>query len=141
VHRGLGYSCTLSLDQPRAALLPARPPQATIKRELLAAMGAEADRGAAKQLAAAVERLGDKLLAEAEAAAAGAGRRRSNRRGAASRQQAPGGWPELLAGLQAWLQPGSAASAVTREAALKVRSAQPSPTAALLGLPRLVARR
>lgn len=85
-----------------------------VKRELLAALAAEVDRNAAKQVAAVVIELGEQVMDEVAAAPA---KRGGRKKGPA---QPKCGWPELLAGLQAWLQ-GAGASAVTREAALMVR--------------------
>ncbi|KAG2434303.1 hypothetical protein HXX76_008026 [Chlamydomonas incerta] len=88
--------------------------QAVVKRELLAALAAEVDRNAAKQVAAVVIELGEQVMDEAPAAASA--KRGGRKKGPA---QPKCGWPELLAGLQSWLQ-GAGVSAVTREAALKV---------------------
>ncbi|KAG2447427.1 hypothetical protein HYH02_007753 [Chlamydomonas schloesseri] len=88
--------------------------QAVVKRELLAALAAEVDRNTAKQVAAVVIELGEQVMDEVPSAAPA---KRGGRKKAPAAPKC--GWPELLAGLQAWLQGGDV-SAVTREAALKV---------------------
>ncbi len=79
--------------------------QSFVKRELLAALAFEQNRGAAKQTADAIVALGGVLL---------------EGKGTAK------GWTELLGSLQGWLSPESGSSAVAREAALLV-SQSPSP--------------
>ncbi|EFJ46086.1 hypothetical protein VOLCADRAFT_105724 [Volvox carteri f. nagariensis] len=77
-----------------------RSTKTAVKRELLAGLGSEQDRPAAKQTADAVVALGELLLEGADG---------GNK-----------GWSDLVTSLQAWLNPHTAIPAVTREAALQV---------------------
>ncbi len=99
-------------------------PQTLVRRELLAALEGEADRGVSRHVADGVTDLALVLLEEQQqqqtkgAKGAKGGARRGGR-GAAAGPGVACGWPELLGALQGWLG-AAGAGAVTREAALQV---------------------